>query len=77
MLKMTTGSLAWHISAIDSCMSDRPWPVDPVAALAPAAAAPQVMPTASSSLSALMQTPPLSGSSRAMLSRSSVAGVIG
>ncbi len=65
------------ISASDSCMSERPCPVEPVAAGVPVAAAPQAMPTASSSLSAFMHTPPTAGSSRAMCSSTSVNGVIG
>jgi hypothetical protein len=51
--------------------------VEPVAARAPVASAPHAMPTASSSLSALMQTPPCSGKSAAKCSSSSVNGVIG
>jgi hypothetical protein len=58
-------------------MSERPWPVEPVAAGVPVAAAPQAIPTASSSLSAFMHTPPTSGSLAAMCSRISVKGVIG
>ena len=52
-------------------MRDSPCPVDPVAARAPVAAAPQAIPTASSSLSALMQAPPsVSGRlSRVILTR--------
>ena len=64
MLKMTSGSSANVISENDSCMSDKPWPVDPVAARAPVATAPHAMPTASSSDSALMHAPPASGSKR-------------
>ena len=77
MLKMTSGSSASVISENDSCISERPWPVEPVAARAPVDSAPQAMPTASSSDSALMQTPPASGSSRAKCSSTSVNGVIG
>ncbi len=77
MLKMTIGSSASVISENDSCMSERPWPVEPVAARAPVDSAPQVMPTASSSDSALMHTPPTSGSSLAKCSSTSVNGVIG
>jgi hypothetical protein len=77
MLKTTSGSSARVISESDSCISARPWPVDPVAARAPVASAPQAMLTDSSSLSALMQTPPAAGSFFAKLSRSSVNGVIG
>ena len=58
-------------------MSDRPWPTEPVADRVPVVAAPQAMPTASSSLSAFMHTPPTPGSSLAMCSRTSVNGVIG
>ena len=65
------------ISARDSCMSDRPWPVDPVAAGVPVAAAPHAIPTASISLSAFMHTPPTEGSFLAMCSSTSVNGVIG
>ena len=65
------------ISANDSCIRERPCPVEPVAAGVPVAAAPQAMPTASSSLSAFMHTPPTPGSRRAMCSRTSVNGVIG
>ena len=61
MFSTTSGRRARVISASDSCMSDRPWPVDPVAAGVPVAAAPQAMPMASSSLSAFMHTPPTSG----------------
>ena len=77
MLRTTSGSRARVISDSDSCMSDSPWPVEPVAAIVPVAAAPQAMPTASSSLSAFMQTPPTSGSRLAMCSSTSVNGVIG
>ncbi len=77
MLSTTRGRWARQISDSDSCMSDRPWPTDPVAAGVPVAAAPHAMPTASSSLSAFMHTPPTGGSIRAMLSRTSVNGVIG
>ena len=65
------------ISASDSCMRESPWPVDPVAAGVPVAAAPQAMPTASSSLSAFMHTPPTWGSLRAISSSTSVNGVMG
>ena len=65
------------ISENDSCMSERPCPVDPVAARAPVDSAPQAMPTASNSDSALMQTPPSPGSNRAKCSSTSVNGVIG
>ncbi len=77
MWKTTSGSSARVISESDSCISASPWPVEPVAARAPVASAPQAMPTASSSLSALMQVPPAPGSSRAKCSSSSVKGVIG
>jgi len=77
MLNTTSGSSARVISENDSCMSDRPCPVDPVAARAPVASAPHAIPTASSSLSALMHTPPTSGSRLARCSSSSVNGVIG
>ena len=77
MLKITSGSSASVISENDSCMSERPWPVEPVAARAPVDSAPHAMPTASSSLSALMHTPPTSGSSCAKCSSTSVNGVIG
>ena len=77
MLKTTSGSSASVISENDSCMSDRPCPVEPVAARAPVDSAPHAMPTASSSDSALMHTPPAPGSSRAKCSRTSVNGVIG
>ena len=65
------------ISDSDSSMSDRPCPVEPVAARVPVAAAPHAMPIASSSLSAFIDTPPTGGSSRAMFSSTSVNGVIG
>jgi hypothetical protein len=71
------GTPAVHISEIDSCISESPWPVEPVAALAPVAAAPQVIPIASSSLSAFMNTPSTTGSLAAMCSRISVKGVMG
>jgi hypothetical protein len=77
MLNTTSGSSASVISLNDSCMSESPWPVEPVAARAPVASAPHAMPTASSSLSALMHTPPASGSFLARCSSSSVNGVIG
>ena len=77
MLKTTSGSSARVISESDSCISERPCPVDPVAAREPVARAPQAIPMASSSLSALMQTPPASGSFFAKCSSSSVKGVIG
>lgn len=60
-----------------SCMRASPWPHEPVAARAPVAAAPRAMLTASISLSALMHTPPASGSFLAMFSSSSVKGSIG
>ena len=74
---MTSGSSASVISEKDSCISDRPWPVDPVAARAPPASAPQAIPTASSSLSALMQVPSTPGRYSAKYSRISVNGVMG
>ena len=77
MLKITSGSSASVISENDSCMSERPWPVEPVAARAPVESAPQAMPTASSSLSALMHVPPTSGRCLAKCSSTSVNGVIG
>ena len=77
MLTTTSGTSANVSSESDSCISDNPWPVEPVAARAPVAAAPQAMPTASSSDSAFMQTPPTSGSRRAECSSTSVNGVIG
>ena len=77
MLKITIGTRASAASASDSCISDSPWPTEPVAARAPVAAAPHVMPIASSSLSALMHTPPTSGSRRLKCSSTSVNGVIG
>ena len=77
MLNTTSGSRALVISDSDSCMSDSPWPVDPVAARWPVVAAPQAMPTASSSLSAFMHTPLTLGSRAAMCSSSSVNGVMG
>ncbi len=77
MLSTTNGSRAWQISDSDSCMSESPCPTEPVADLVPVEAAPHAIPTASSSLSAFMQTPPTSGSSRAMCSSTSVNGVIG
>ena len=51
--------------------------MEPVAARVPVAAAPHAMPTASSSLSAFMHTPPTAGSLPAMCSSTSVNGVIG
>ena len=77
MLNTTSGSRASVISDSDSCMSESPWPVEPVAAIVPVAAAPQTIPTASSSLSAFMHTPPTAGSRLAMCSSTSVNGVIG
>jgi hypothetical protein len=77
MFTTTAGMRASDISAIDSCINDRPCPHEPVAARAPVAAAPHVMPTASSSLSAFMQTPPTGGRRLAMCSSTSVNGVIG
>ncbi len=77
MLSTTSGTRAKQSSASDSCINDRPCPTDPVAARAPVDAAPHVMPMASSSLSALMHTPPASGSNAAMCSSTSVNGVIG
>jgi hypothetical protein len=77
MLKMTSGSSASVISENDSCISERPCPVEPVAARAPVASAPHAIPTASSSDSALMHTPPTGGSSSAKCSSTSVNGVIG
>ena len=77
MCTITIGSRAIDSSLIDSCMRARPWPVEPVALRVPVAAAPQAMPTASSSLSAFMQTPPTGGSFLAMPSSTSVNGVIG
>ena len=65
------------ISASDSCMSERPWPVDPVADGVPVAAAPHAMPTASSSLSAFMHTPPAAGEALGHVLSTSVNGVIG
>jgi hypothetical protein len=60
-----------------SCMRLTPCPHEPVAALAPVAAAPNAMLIASISLSALMHTPPAAGSFFAMFSKSSVKGNIG
>ena len=77
MLKTTSGSSLSASSAIASCISASPWPHDPVAARAPAAAAPSAMFTASISLSALRQWPPASGIRRDMLSSSPVNGDIG
>ncbi len=77
MFSTTIGTRARQISESDSCMSESPWPTEPVAARVPVAAAPQAMPTASSSLSALMHTPPTSGSRRAIASCTSVNGVMG
>ena len=77
MLKITAGSSLSASSAIPSCMRARPWPHDPVAARAPVAAAPMAMLIASSSLAALMHTPPAAGSLAAMFSSSSVNGSIG
>ena len=71
------GRRAYASSANDSCINESPWPVEPVAAGVPVAAAPHAMPTASSSLSALSATPPTSGSLRTMCSSTSVNGVIG
>ena len=64
MLSTTSGRRASVISASDSCISESPCPVEPVAAGTPVAAAPHAMPTASSSLSAFMHTPPTAGSLR-------------
>src|SRR5438445_276295 len=77
MLKITMGKPASVASAKDSCISESPCPVDPVAARAPVLSAPQHMPTASSSLSAFTQTPPTSGRRSAKCSSNSVNGVIG
>ena len=44
MLKITMGKRASAASANDSCISESPWPVDPVAARAPVVSAPQHMP---------------------------------
>ena len=77
MFRITSGSWATAASAIDSCMSDRPCPVEPVADRVPVAAAPHAMPTASSSDSALTHEPPTSGRRLAMCSSTSVNGVIG
>ncbi len=77
MLITTSGRRAKQISESDSCISERPWPTDPVADRVPVAAAPQAMPTASISLSAFMQVPPTSGNNRAIPSSTSVNGVIG
>src|SRR5580698_8125136 len=57
MLKMTRGNSLSASSATPSCMRLIPCPHEPVAALAPVAAAPSAMLMASSSLSALMHTP--------------------
>ncbi len=77
MLNTTNGTSLRAASAMASCIRAMPWPHEPVAARAPAAAAPRVMLTASISLSAFMHTPPASGSRRAMLSSRSVNGSIG
>jgi hypothetical protein len=77
MSNTTSGTPAMVSSASDSCMSERPCPVEPVAAGVPVAAAPHAMPIASSSLSAFMQTPPTGGIFLAICSRISVKGVIG
>src|SRR6185369_8595506 len=77
MFSTTSGSCAKQISASDSCISDRPWPTEPVADRTPAAEAPQAMPTASISLSAFMHTPLTSGRCLAIPSKTSVKGVMG
>ena len=64
MVKITSGNSLSAASAIASCMSATPWPVDPVAARAPVAAAPSAMFTPSISVSAWIITPP-TGSSAA------------
>ena len=77
MLKTTSGSSLSAASAIVSCMSAMPWPVDPVAARAPVAAAPSAMLTPSISVSDWIHTPSTRGSSRAKESSSPVNGSIG
>ena len=77
MLSTTRGMRARVASLSDSCISESPCPVEPVALGVPVAAAPHAMPTASSSLSAFMHVPPTSGSLVAMCSSTSVNGVIG
>ena len=77
MFNTTSGTRATDISASDSCISESPWPVEPVADRVPVAAAPHAMPIASSSLSAFMQTPSTVASFFAISSSTSVNGVIG
>ena len=61
MLNTTSGSSLSAASAMVSCMSAMPWPVEPVAARAPVAAAPSAMLTPSISVSAWISTPPSRG----------------
>ncbi len=77
MLKITTGTSLRAASAMASCIRAMPCPQDPVAARAPAAAAPRVMLTPATSLSAFMHTPSTAGSRRDMHSSRSVNGIIG
>ena len=77
MVNTTSGSSLSAASAMASCMSATPWPVDPVAARAPVAAAPSAMFTPSISVSAWIITPPTGSSARVNASSNPVKGNIG
>ena len=77
MLNTTRGISFSAASAIVSCISAMPWPVEPVAARAPVAAAPSAMLTPSISVSAWISTPPMRGSRVRTFSSSPVNGDIG
>ncbi len=77
MVKITSGSSLSAASAIASCMSATPWPVEPVAARAPVAAAPRAMFTPSISVSDWIITPPTGSKARVNASSKPVNGSIG
>ena len=77
MLNTTSGSSFNAASAIASCMSATPCPVEPVAARAPVAAAPSAMFTPSISVSDWIITPPTGSSARENALSNPVNGSIG